>query len=159
MRRYTNASVSCSVPAIERRFEFRSTERFNNTGVILSNMENIIWRFFLSHFEWAWRLRSDHSTFTQFSSESQTSDRAVHVLSWAAGACRRCRISVLHGVIHYQLFSWWLWALRSLTRSFRVVLDWFTHHTVQKFGVSVILVFKNKFLFIKDTSNWLTFIM
>ncbi len=35
----------------------------------------------------------------------QTSDRAVHVLSWAGGPCGRCRISVLHTVICYQLFS------------------------------------------------------
>ncbi len=24
--------------------------------------------------------------------------------------CGRCRISVLHGVVCYQLFSWWLWS-------------------------------------------------
>ncbi len=40
----------------------------------------------------------------------QTSDRPVHVLSWAGGPCGRCRISVLHGVVCYQLFSWWLWS-------------------------------------------------
>ncbi len=39
-----------------------------------------------------------------------TSDRPVHVLSWAAGPCGHCRISVLHGVVFYQLFSWWLWS-------------------------------------------------
>ncbi len=40
----------------------------------------------------------------------QSSDRPVHVLSWAGGPCGRCRISVLHGVVCYQLFSWWLWS-------------------------------------------------
>ncbi len=40
---------------------------------------------------------SDHNTFTQFSSESLVN-------------CGRCRISVLHGVVCYQLFSWWLWS-------------------------------------------------
>ncbi len=40
----------------------------------------------------------------------QTSDGPVHVLSWAGGPCGRCRISVLHGVVCYQLFSWWLWS-------------------------------------------------
>ncbi len=40
----------------------------------------------------------------------QTSDGPVHVLSWTGGLCRRCRISVLHGVVCYQLFSWWLWS-------------------------------------------------
>ncbi len=34
----------------------------------------------------------------------------VHVLSWAEGPCGRCRISVLHGIVSYQLFSWWLWS-------------------------------------------------
>ncbi len=52
---------------------------------------------------------SDHNTFTQFSSESLANfRRAVHVLSWAGGPCGRCRISVLHEVVCYQLFSWWL---------------------------------------------------
>ncbi len=37
----------------------------------------------------------------------QTSDGPVHVLSWAGGPCGRCRISVLHDVVCYQLFSWW----------------------------------------------------
>ncbi len=58
----------------------------------------------------------------------KTSDGPVHVLTWAGGPCRRCWISVLHGVVCYQLFSWWLWppaALRLLTRSSRVVLGWF----------------------------------
>ncbi len=32
----------------------------------------------------------------------QTSDGPVHVLSKARGSCRRCRISVLHGVVCYQ---------------------------------------------------------
>ncbi len=36
--------------------------------------------------------------------------RSVHVLSWAGGPCGGCRISVLHGVVCYQLFSWWLWS-------------------------------------------------
>ncbi len=40
----------------------------------------------------------------------QTSDGPVHVLSWAGGPCGHCRISVLHGVVCYQLFSWWLWS-------------------------------------------------
>ncbi len=40
----------------------------------------------------------------------QTSDGPVHVISWAGGPCWRCRISVLHGVVCYQLFSWWLWS-------------------------------------------------
>ncbi len=31
------------------------------------------------------------------------------MLSWAGGPCGCCRISVLHGVVCYQLFSWWLW--------------------------------------------------
>ncbi len=58
---------------------------------------------------------SDHNTFTQFSSESFRCSlanfrQAVHVLSWAGGPCGRCRISVLHGVVCYQLFSWWLWS-------------------------------------------------
>ncbi len=35
----------------------------------------------------------------------QTSDGPVHVLSWAGGPCGCCRISVLHGVVCYQLFS------------------------------------------------------
>ncbi len=49
---------------------------------------------------------SDHNTFTQFSSESLVIFRhAVHVLSRAAGRCVRCRISVLYGVVCYQLFS------------------------------------------------------
>ncbi len=39
----------------------------------------------------------------------QTSDGPVHVLSWAGGFCRHCMISVLHGEVCYQLFSWWLW--------------------------------------------------
>ncbi len=53
---------------------------------------------------------SDHNTFTQFSSESLANfRRAVHVLSWAGRPCGHCRISVLHGVVCYQLFSWWLW--------------------------------------------------
>ncbi len=34
----------------------------------------------------------------------------LNVLSWAGGPCRRCRIAVLHGVVCYQLFSWWLWS-------------------------------------------------
>ncbi len=40
----------------------------------------------------------------------QTSDGPVHVFSWAGGPCGRCRISVLHNVVCYQLFSWWLWS-------------------------------------------------
>ncbi len=35
---------------------------------------------------------------------------SVHVLSWAGGPCGCCRISVLHSVVCYQLFSWWLWS-------------------------------------------------
>ncbi len=31
-------------------------------------------------------------------------------LSWAGWPCGCCRISVLHGVVCYQLFSWWLWS-------------------------------------------------
>ncbi len=40
----------------------------------------------------------------------QASDGPVHVLSWAGGHCGHCRISVLHGIVCYQLFSWWLWS-------------------------------------------------
>ncbi len=40
----------------------------------------------------------------------QTSDGTVHVLSWVGGPCGRYRILVLHGVVCYQLFSWWLWS-------------------------------------------------
>ncbi len=41
----------------------------------------------------------------------KTSDGlTVHVLSWARGPCGRSRISVIHGVVCYQLFSWWLWS-------------------------------------------------
>ncbi len=39
----------------------------------------------------------------------QTSDGPVHVLSWAGGPCGRSKISVLHGVVCYQLFSWLPW--------------------------------------------------
>ncbi len=42
--------------------------------------------------------------------QRQNSDGPVHVLSWAEGPCGCCRISVLHGVVCYQLFSWWLWS-------------------------------------------------
>ncbi len=53
----------------------------------------------------------DHNTFIQFSSESLVSfRRAVHVLYWAGGPCGCCRISVLHGIVCYQWFSWWLWS-------------------------------------------------
>ncbi len=47
---------------------------------------------------------------------------SVHVLSWAAGPCMRCMVSVLHGVVCYELVPA---ALISLTRSSRVVLGWF----------------------------------
>ncbi len=40
----------------------------------------------------------------------QISDGPVHVLSWAGGPCGHSRISVLHGVVCYQLFSCWLWS-------------------------------------------------
>ncbi len=40
----------------------------------------------------------------------QTLGRPVHVLSWVGGLCGCCRISILHGVLCYQLFSWWLWS-------------------------------------------------
>ncbi len=40
----------------------------------------------------------------------QTSDRFLHVLSWAGGHFRHYMISVLHGIVCYQLFSWWLWS-------------------------------------------------
>ncbi len=53
---------------------------------------------------------SDHNTFTQFSELLANFRRAVHVLSWAGGHCWRCMISVLRGVVCYQLFSWWLWS-------------------------------------------------
>ncbi len=36
--------------------------------------------------------------------------RPVHVFSWAGGPCGSCKISVLHGVVCYQLFSCWLWS-------------------------------------------------
>ncbi len=54
----------------------------------------------------------DYNTFTHFSSESLENFRrlTVHVLSWARGPCGRSRISVIHGVVCYQLFSWWLWS-------------------------------------------------
>ncbi len=39
-----------------------------------------------------------------------TSDGPVHVLSLAGGPCGLCMISVLNGVVCYQLFSWWLWS-------------------------------------------------
>ncbi len=57
----------------------------------------------------------------------QTSDGPIHVLSWAGTPCGRCRISILHCVACYQLFSWWLLSQLpwSLTRSSRVVLGWF----------------------------------
>ncbi len=52
-------------------------------------------------------ISSDHNTFTTRSplNHWQTSDGPVHVLSWARGPCRRCRIAVLHGVVCYRLFS------------------------------------------------------
>ncbi len=73
---------------------------------------------------------SDHSTFSLCFSLNhwQTSDGAVHVLSWAGGTCGRCTISVLQCsnflpivflVTEVQA------ALRSLTRSSCVVLGWF----------------------------------
>ncbi len=40
----------------------------------------------------------------------KTSNGPGHVLSWAGGPCGRCMISVLYGVVCYQLFSWWLWS-------------------------------------------------
>ncbi len=40
----------------------------------------------------------------------QSSDRPVHVLSWAGGFLGHCSVSVLHGVVYYQLFYWWLWS-------------------------------------------------
>ncbi len=54
----------------------------------------------------------------------QTSDGPVHVLSWARGPCRRCRISVLHGVVLPIIFLVTMVSagLRSLTRSSHVVL-------------------------------------
>ncbi len=48
-----------------------------------------------------------------------TSDRTVHVLSWAGDLVGASRISFLHGVLCSQLFSWWPMvpaALRSLTK-------------------------------------------
>ncbi len=45
---------------------------------------------------------SDHNTFTQFSNESSRYSLA----NFRCGHCGRCRISVLHGVVRYQLFSW-----------------------------------------------------
>ncbi len=57
----------------------------------------------------------------------QTSDGPVHVLSWAGGPCGRCRISVLHSIVLPIVFLVTMVpaALRSLTRSSRVVLGWF----------------------------------
>ncbi len=54
---------------------------------------------------------SDHNTFTQFSSESLANfRRACTCVFWAGGPCGCCRISVLQGVVCYQLFTWWLWS-------------------------------------------------
>ncbi len=57
----------------------------------------------------------------------QTSDGPVHVLSWAGGPCRRCMISVFHGVVLPIVFLVTMVpaALRSLTRSSRLDLGWF----------------------------------
>ncbi len=66
---------------------------------------------------WSWWQRDgflSHLTSTLSPSSPlnhlQTSDRPVHVLSWAGGSFGRCRISVLHCVVYYQLFYWWLWS-------------------------------------------------
>ncbi len=54
---------------------------------------------------------SDHKTFTQFSSESLLNFRRACTCAFLSrGPCGRCRISVIHGVVSYQLFSWWLWS-------------------------------------------------
>ncbi len=67
------------------------------------------------HGELSWCQRArfwSHLTTTLSPSSSlnhwQTSDVSVHVLSGAGGPCGRCRISVLRGVVCYQMFSWWL---------------------------------------------------
>ncbi len=53
----------------------------------------------------------------------QTSDGPVHVLSWAGTPCGRCRISVLHCVVCYQLFSWWLCSLGDYVPSCLEIID------------------------------------
>ncbi len=87
------------------------------------------------HGELSWCQRAQfwsHLTTTRSPSSPlnhwQTSDGPVHVLAWAGGPCGRCKISFLHDVVCYQLFSWLTMApaaLRSLTRSSCVVLGWF----------------------------------
>ncbi len=69
------------------------------------------------HGEMRWRQRAglwSHLTTTLSPSSPlnhwQTSDGPVHVLSWAGRPSRRCRISVLYGVVCCQFFSWWLWS-------------------------------------------------
>ncbi len=64
---------------------------------------------------WCQRARFWSHLTTTLSPSSPLNHSDVHwqtspvlVLSWAGGSCGSCRISVLHGVVRYQLFSWWL---------------------------------------------------
>ncbi len=65
---------------------------------------------------------SDHSTFTQFSSESLALQTGFTCAFLSRGACWHCRISVLHGVVCF-LEPGSLWALQDFSPSRRSVLS------------------------------------
>ncbi len=121
MQRCTNASVSDSAPAKVRtqiwiqQLMLCCTERSNHTGVIVSNIKNIIWQFFVfwklhskstwlrnlrghmpPHFEWAWRLWSlnDASLSTKMCLKSLIWGIEVRVTLFRVDSSWACKASI-----------------------------------------------------------------
>ncbi len=88
-----------------------STSMFDSGMVFLGSQSAFLFlqtrRFELMPKSWI-LVSSDHNTFTQFSSESLANFKWACTCAFLSkGTLRgRCRISVLHCLVCYQLFSW-----------------------------------------------------
>ncbi len=92
-----------------------STSMFDSGMVFLGSQSAFLFlqtrRFELMPKSWI-LVSSDHNTFTQFSSESLSNFKWACTCAFLSKGTLwgRCRISVLHCLVCYQLFSWWLWS-------------------------------------------------